>query len=467
MNAILDFVANQILGNAGILFALIAMTGLLLQRKNFSEIIVGTAKTLIGLLILNVGAGIVTEITIPVARWIGVLLNVEGAQPGMWTVLGISLGNFGTAVGVTLLIGFVLNLILARVTPFKFVNVTGHIMLLWAAWEVGILAGFGMEGLPLMLASGIIAGLFYWLAPTLIYPTMKDTMTDEWSLCMPAITSALVTYWGSRRFGNPKKNFRDLEVPDSLAWLRDSVVNIAILSMILWLILGVLVGPEVVQESAGSENWIIFLLMMGARFSAGIAIILYGVRMLLAEIVPAFAGIADALFPGAILGLDYPTVFGFSSMAVFIGFLAKLAGAIVGTLLMVVLNLPVVVLPSVFMDFWDGALMGVIADRAGGRRAAIIMPFIMGIVIQFGWMLMVPLVRGPIGEAMTLMDYPDAGLLSPIYGWINSFVFNSMGSWAVVILWIAIFFVAIFIAKAIGHRKVVVDKVPEKTANVV
>ncbi len=452
MQQVILFITNQILGNAAIMFGLVALIGLLLQRKPVSQVVMGTAKTIIGFLILLAGAALLTELTTPVASWIGILLNVQGVQPNMWTVLGISMSEMGTAVGLALLIGFVLNLILARVTPYRFVNVTGHIMLLWSGWTVAVLFGFGLEGWPLIIAGGIICGLFYWLAPTIMYPCLRDHVTDEWSLCMPNITGVVASYWLARLIGEREKGLEDIEVPDSLAWLRDSVVNIAILSMILWLILGILVGRDVVQEAAGGDNWIIFLILMGARFSAGIAVILYGVRMLLAEIVPAFAGIADALFPGALLGLDYPTVFGFSPMAVFVGFLAKLAGAVVGTLLMAAFHTPVVVMPSVFMDFWDGALMGVISDRVGGRRAAIVIPFILGILIQFGWMVMFPLVGGPVGEVVTLIDYPDAAFLSPIYYAVTRAVMQGLGSWGVAALWVVVLVLVIVVANMLGRR---------------
>jgi len=451
MQGIIAFLSSQILGDAAILFGLVTLIGLLLQRKPVSQVIMGTAKTVIGFLILLEGAMLLTNITTPVASWIGTLLNVQGVQPSMWAVLGISMAELGTAVGVSLLLGFVLNLVLAWITPYRYINVTGHIMLVWGAFLVGVLAGFGMNGLPLLVAGTITCGLSYWLAPTLMYPALKDRVTDEWSLCMPCVTGVLAGYWGGRLIGQQDKGFEDMKVPDYLAWLRDSVVNIAILSMVLWLILGLLVGKDVVQQAAGTQNWIIFLIMMGAKFSGGIAIILYGVRMLIAEIVPAFAGIADKLFPGALLGLDYPTVFGFSPMAVFIGFLAKLLGAIVGTLLMVVFRTPVVVMPSVFMDFWDGALIGVVADRVGGRRAAMVIPFVWGIVTQFGFMLMVPLLGGPLGQMSALNDYPDVGWLTPLW-FLTREVTNLAGEWGGAILWIVILVVVVIAANLIGRR---------------
>ncbi|MBN1314252.1 MAG: hypothetical protein JXA42_02250 [Anaerolineales bacterium] len=252
-------------------------------------------------------------------------------------------------------------------------------------------------------------------------------------------------------FGKPEKGLQDLEVPDYMSWMRDSVVNIAILSMVLWFALGLLAGKDVVQESAGSQNWVIYLVMMGAKFSGGIAIVLYGVRMLIAEIVPAFAGIADKLFPGALLGLDYPTIFGLSPMAVFVGFMTKLAGAIVGTLLMILFGAPFVVMPSVLMDFWDGALIGVVADRVGGRKAAIVIPFVWDIITQIGFTLTMPFIGGPLGQAATLNDYADSGWLTPLWILVKG-INNMMGQWGVAIAFTILLVIAVVVANMTGRR---------------
>ena len=51
---------------------------------------------------------------------------------------------------------------------------------------------------------------------------------------------------------------------------------------------------------------------------------LQGVKMLIAEIVPAFKGISDKLVPGAKPALDCPMVFPVAPNAVLIGFYAHL-----------------------------------------------------------------------------------------------------------------------------------------------
>ena len=44
MQQVILFITNQILGNAAIMFGLVALIGLLLQRKPVSQVVMGTAK---------------------------------------------------------------------------------------------------------------------------------------------------------------------------------------------------------------------------------------------------------------------------------------------------------------------------------------------------------------------------------------------------------------------------------------
>ena len=104
------------------------------------------------------------------------------------------------------------------------------------------------------------------------------------------------------------------------------------------------------------------------------------------------------------------------------------------------------------MDFWDGALIGVVSDRVGGRRAAIIIPFIWGIVSQFGFMLMVPLLGGPLGEMTLLNDYPDVGWLTPLW-WLTRSAGNALGQWGMAGLWILSLVVIVIVANVIGRRR--------------
>ena len=54
--AVLQFVVYDILGEASLLIGLMAMVGLLIQRKPAEKVIAGTIKTIVGFLIFGIGS---------------------------------------------------------------------------------------------------------------------------------------------------------------------------------------------------------------------------------------------------------------------------------------------------------------------------------------------------------------------------------------------------------------------------
>ncbi len=78
------------------------------------------------------------------------------------------------------------------------------------------------------------------------------------------------------------------------------------------------------------QNFIVFSLIQGVTFAAGVFIILTGVRLILAEIVPAFKGISEKLVPNSKPALDCPIVFPYAQNAVLIGFFVSFITGVIG-----------------------------------------------------------------------------------------------------------------------------------------
>lgn len=425
--AVVNFIATEIIGNPGILFGLITLIGMLLLKKPFPDILMGVVKTVIGFLILVLGCGPLQNACTPVGEWVNSLLGVQGIVPQNWIIMSTATTQFGSQVGLAVLVGFVVNLILARFTPLKNVALTGQILVIWASWAVGIIVVYpGVSFLTVVLVAGIFCGVYNWLASAVSYYFMKKSgrMTDEFSLYVTEITGIALTSLLSPIVGNKDKRCDDMEVPESLEWLRDTTVSVSVIATVIWTIIGLIAGPDRVAEFSGGQNWIIYLLFMGLNFGMGLTVVLFGVRMMLAEIVPAFKGISTRLIKGAIAGLDYPTVFQFAPMAVFIGFLSNLAGGILATIVMTFVGMPVVVLPAVWMNFWTGGTLGVFADAYGGRRACIIMNLILGFLAPFGWALAYPS-SGIFSTINATNDYTDTGTISWLYQIIIRAIFGN------------------------------------------
>ncbi len=64
--------------------------------------------------------------------------------------------------------------------------------------------------------------------------------------------------------------------------------------MIIYLIMAVSAGREYVEATfSGGQNYLVYAIIMAITFAAGVFIILQGVRLILAEIVPAFTGFSE------------------------------------------------------------------------------------------------------------------------------------------------------------------------------
>lgn len=63
-------------------------------------------------------------------------------------------------------------------------------MLHWSAWIVGMVAATSLPGWGVVLLSGAICGLQYWLSPTIISYFMRknDRMTDEYTVYCHEVT---------------------------------------------------------------------------------------------------------------------------------------------------------------------------------------------------------------------------------------------------------------------------------------
>ena len=69
----------SIVSQPAILVSLIALLGLVLQKKKFSDVVQGTLKTFVGFLVLIGGAGLLANSLMPFAEMFQTALNTHNA----------------------------------------------------------------------------------------------------------------------------------------------------------------------------------------------------------------------------------------------------------------------------------------------------------------------------------------------------------------------------------------------------
>ena len=128
---------------------------------------------------------------------------------------------------------------------------------------------------------------------------------------LTTVGTAVAGYIGGL-LGDKTKSAEDMKLPESLEFFKDTSMSVSIVMGIFYLLLVILAGTEVVGPVAGDTNYIVFGLLKALGFTAGILVMLQGVRMFLGELVPAFKGISDKVVLGAIPALDVPALFAYA-----------------------------------------------------------------------------------------------------------------------------------------------------------
>lgn len=419
----LQFIIHDVLGTPAILVGLFSMIGLLLQKKAVSEVISGTLKTIMGFVILTSGAAIVATTLTTFSQLFEYSFHIQGVVPNTDAMAALAQKNYGTATAMIMVLGMLFNIVLARITPLKYIFLTGHHTLYMAAMLAVILSVGGLSPFWVILVGAVILGIMMVVSPAILQPfTRKITGTDDLALGHFGSTGYLLSALVGKAVGKGSPSIEEMQVPKSLNFLRDSSVAISLTMMILFVILVLVAGKEFVESSvSGGQNFIIFAIIQSLTFAAGVWIILAGVRMIIAEIVPAFKGIADKLVKDAKPALDCPTVFPFAPNAVIVGFLSSFAAGLVSMFLCPLFGLSVIV-PGLVPHFFCGATAGVYGNICGGRRGAVVGAFAHGLLISFLPAILLPLM-GDLGFASTTFGDADFGVVGIILGHVVS-LFN-------------------------------------------
>ena len=168
------------------------------------------------------------------------------------------------------------------------------------------------------------------------------------------------------------------------------------------------------SEISDGQNFIVFSLIQGVTFAAGVFIILTGVRLILAEIVPAFKGISEKLVPNTKPALDCPIVFPYAQNAVLIGFFVSFIVGVIGMFILFLFG-GVVILPGVVAHFFLGATAGVFGNARGGIRGAVAGSALNGLLITFLPLLFLPFL-GDLGGAATTFSDTDFLVVGVVLG---------------------------------------------------
>lgn len=431
--SVISWIATNIFGTPAVLLGFIVLLGLLLQKKSASQIVSGTFKAIIGFLIISAGSDVIVKaLNVFEPMWKEVF-GLQSESLGQFLGQDSFNAQYGSAITLAMLAGFMINVLLARFTRFKYIYLTGHMMFWTTTVFAGIVvhtAGGSVPQWKLVLFLAVILGLYWTFQPALTQPFMrKVTGNDNIALGHSSASVALLAALLGKWIGNKENDSEKIKVPKGLEFLRDSNVITALCMGVLFLIGAIILsmkGTPAAQEliaESGEQNFLVYSIMQSFTFAGGIAIVLLGVRMFIGELVPAFNGIATKLVPGAKPALDSPVTYPYAPNAVVLGFVGAFAGALIW---LVVLGntMSYIFVPTMIVLFFHGATAGVFGNSTGGVRGALLGGFITSTVVAWGQFIMVRfLISTTIPDTAMWAADSDMFILGPIIRFLSELLF--------------------------------------------
>lgn len=308
--AVLQFVVYDILGEASLLIGLMAMVGLLIQRKPAEKVIAGTIKTIVGFLIFGIGSSAAQGALNGFQSLFVTAFGLEGVTPISEAITAQAQTLFPMVIALIMVGGFVCNLVIAKLTKFKYIFPTGGHSLFLSALLAILLKALGLSDVAAILIGSVIHGFAAALYPAIAQKSMNAvTGTDEIAIGHYCTLAYAFSGWLGSKVGDPEDSTEKIKLPGWLSMFKDYIVSVSLSIGVIYYIAAAVAGREAVEAISGGTHWLIFPLMQTLTFTGGLYVIITGVRLFLGEIVPAFVGISEKFIPGAKPALDCPVVF--------------------------------------------------------------------------------------------------------------------------------------------------------------
>ncbi|WP_368266904.1 PTS ascorbate transporter subunit IIC [Corynebacterium ulcerans] len=431
--SIAEFLVNEILAVPAFLIGIITAVGLGAMGRGAGKVLGGALKATLGFLLIGAGAGLVSASLAPLGVMIQGATGAHGVVPTNEAIVGIAQEHYGSQVAWLMILGYAVSLVLARFTPLRYVFLTGHHVLFMATLLTIVMATAGFDPWVVIILGAILLGILMVSLPAIAHPWTRRITGDD---------SVAIGHFGTAGYvaagavgtlvgGKGKKaspSTEEMKLPEGLRFLRDSMVATALSMALMYVVLAVLFILRAGQTEAfaaftegatGVGNYLMQSVTQGLQFGVAVAVILFGVRTILGELVPAFQGIAEKVVPGAIPALDCPIVFPYAQNAVLIGFISSFGGGLVGLAVLSVWLNPVfgvaLILPGLVPHFFTGGAAGVYGNATGGRRGALCGAFANGLLITFLPAFLLG-VLGTFGEANTTFGDADFGWFGILIG---------------------------------------------------
>lgn len=401
LNTVFQSVSTNILTQPAYIIGLLVLIGMLALKKPWYEAISSMIKAVAGFMILSIGSGGFTSTFRPIVNALASKFNITASLIDTYTqqaqMLDPTEGFFVdypdamAYITVAFVISIVVNFLLVAFNKFTKVRTlytTGHVLqsytMIWF-WMIVILCGSAAYNWPMAIMLGIFAGCWAAFGSNLtVEATQRLTGGANFAIGHQEMMGILVTEKIAPKLGKAEDSFENLSLPGWLSIFTDNIVSTTVLMCVFMGIVMGFIGPETMSQfdtSLTASTWyFMYIFKTCVSFSIYMVILLTGVRLMVGELTKAFRGFSDKLLKGSMPAVDCAVTYSFVSGNVpVLGFAMGLIGEMVGIALLLVFNAPILLLPAFIPLFFDNATLACFANKAGGRKAAVIIPLVNGL----------------------------------------------------------------------------------------
>lgn len=397
LSSIGSWIYTNIFTTADMLLLVLCVVGQLINKKGLKNALMGGLKCLIGYNVYSTATSTMTKTFRPLlyalkdSFGVEVIVNdVYYGNSAMTTYFSENGGNAGQA-GIVLWVAFglmILFALLKKITKVRDLPLQGHGLVVEATRNLILISLLApqLSGWKLILISGLFMATKMACIGNMAVEASQD-LSDGSGMTVAHNQMFLdgIMYEVGKKIekdtlkktGKLPRKLDDEDLPSWLSIFNDVYVACFIIMFIFFGAVMLIIGKQTFIEMGNLKegaSFFMYIFNTAATFPISLVIMFVGLKMFSAEIMASFDGISEKLLHGVLPGIDVAAFYGFcgNPNVITLGFLIGSVEMIISTIIMALLNVPVVVMVGYTQMMFDNASVGMFGYKRGGIKGMLI-----------------------------------------------------------------------------------------------